>query len=118
MLLREDIVRLRHMLDAARDGVGFLAGRKRTDLDSDRMLSFAVVRAIEIVGEAAGKVSPQARAAAPNIPWADVTAMRNRLIHAYHEVDLSRVWDTVTDDLPTLICELERVLASEGDKSG
>lgn len=118
MLRREDVVRLRHMLDAARDAVGFLTQRKRQDLDSDRMLSFAVVRAIEIVGEAASRVTQDARAAFPNIPWADVTAMRNRLIHAYYEVDLSRVWDTVADDLPPLIIEIERALACDSDKTG
>ena len=106
------------MLDAAGAAVGFLSGRTRRDLETDRMLSFAVVRAIEIIGEAASKVTQDAQAAFRNIPWADVTAMRNRLIHAYYEVDLSRVWDTVTDDLPPLISELERVLAGQGDETG
>jgi uncharacterized protein with HEPN domain len=82
------------------------------------MLSFAVVRAIEIIGEAASRVTQDARTAFPNIPWADVTAMRNRLIHAYFEVDLARVWDTVTDDLPPLISQLQRTLTIEHDESG
>ena len=95
-----DVVRLRHMLDAARDAVQFGAGRNSGDLGRDRVLALALVRCIEIIGEAASKVSPEIRAKFPEVPWADIIGMRNRLIHAYFEVDLSRVCDTLTADLP------------------
>lgn len=112
MLRDEDAVRLRHMLDAARDALAFAHGRTRADLDTDRMLSFALVRAIEIIGEAARRVSHEGRASCPALPWPSIVAMRNRVVHAYFDIDLNRVWDTVTDDLPPLIAALEHALAS------
>ena len=110
MLSKEDSVRLRHMLEAARAAMSFVRGRTRCDLGADQMLSFAVVRAIEVLGEAASKVSPGGRALAANIPWPSVTGMRHRLVHAYFDINLDLVWDTVTQDLPPLISELERTL--------
>ena len=108
---REDAIRLRHMLDAAEEAARFVAGASRSDLDTNRMLAFALVRAIEIVGEAAGKVSQETRIAYPDLPWRDMLGMRNRIIHAYFDIDLDRVWDTVTEDLPPLADRLRAVLA-------
>ena len=85
---------------------GFIAGRRREDLDSDQMLVFAIVRAIEIVGEAASRLSPEARALFPAIPWAAIVAMRNRLIHVYFDVDLDILWQTATEELPKLARQL------------
>ena len=110
MLPNEDIVRLRHMLEAAEQAVSFARGRERNDLHADQMLLFAVVRAIEIVGEAAGKVSAESRKQCPGLPWPSIIAMRNRLIHAYFDIDADRVWETVTDDLPPPIVELRAIL--------
>ena len=105
-----DRARLAHMLDAARQAAAFVEGRSRADLDSDRRLSFAIMRAIEIVGEAAANVGGETKARLPGIPWANIVGMRNRLEHAYFSIDADRVWDTVHDDLPQLIIELERVV--------
>jgi uncharacterized protein with HEPN domain len=69
------------MIEAAEAVARFLAGRKRPDIDRDEMLRFALVRAVEILGEAASKVSPETRAAAPVVPWTAIVAMRNRLVH-------------------------------------
>ncbi|MHB0999458.1 MAG: HepT-like ribonuclease domain-containing protein [Armatimonadota bacterium] len=113
MLPKEDIIRLRHMLEAAEQAVLFVQGKDRSDLDTDRMLSFAIVRAIEIMGEAAGKVSHESRENLSNLPWHSIIAMRNRLIHAYFDTDLDRVWETVTDDLPPLINSLRIALNSQ-----
>lgn len=115
MLHKEDTIRLRHMLEAAEQAVAFVKDRDRSDLYTDCMLSFAVVRAIEIIGEAAGKVSPQGRAESPELPWPSIIAMRNRLIHAYFDIDLDRVWETVTDDLPQLIAALKEILGAESE---
>jgi uncharacterized protein with HEPN domain len=98
----EDRVRLRHMLEAADAAIGFMAGRTRADLDSDLMLAFAVVRAIGIVGEAAHHVSDEARALLPALPWPAIVGMRNRLVHAYFQIDLETVWKTVDQELPPL----------------
>ena len=106
-----DIIRLRHMLDAAREALSFVAGRNSEDLGRDRMLVLALVKEIEIIGEAASRISDESRKALPRIPWPKIIATRNRLIHAYADVDLSIVWDTLTGALPELLRELETALA-------
>ena len=108
----EDRVRLRHMVEAAESAVQFIAGRQRTDLDEDRMLLFALVRAIEVLGEAASKISEKTRAAHASIPWRAIIGMRNRLIHAYFEINTAIVWQTVTQEIPALLPQL-RALATD-----
>jgi uncharacterized protein with HEPN domain len=108
----EDRVRLRHMVEAAESAVQFVAGRQRADLDEDRMLLFAVVRAIEVLGEAASQVSAETRATHAGIPWRAIIGMRNRLIHAYFEINTETVWQTVTQEIPLLLPQL-RVLMTE-----
>ena len=112
----DDLVRLRHALDAANEAALFAKNRGRSDLDSDRMLLLSLTKDIEIIGEAASKLSQETRDKYPNIPWASIIAMRNRLIHAYFDIDPDRVWDTVKDDLPPLIAELEKIITSEEQK--
>jgi uncharacterized protein with HEPN domain len=102
----EDRIRLKHMLDAIDDASSFISGRQRSELDSDKMLLFALVRCVEIVGEAASRLSGEAQASAPEIPWAAIVGMRNRLIHAYFDVDTEIVWKTVTAELPVLATQL------------
>lgn len=106
----DDAIRIRHMIEAGEAIAGFLEGRERADLDSDRMLLFALVRAVEIVGEAASRVSEETRAATPTVPWAQIVGMRNRLIHAYFDIDHDILWRTVADEIPALIAILEDVL--------
>ena len=114
-MLRDDAIRMLHMLDAAREAISFSRGRTRNDLDSDKMLTFALVRAIEIVGEAASKITAQTRAEFPEMPWRDIVGMRNRIIHAYFDIDLDRVWDTVKMDLPVLVTILEQAIGKPQD---
>lgn len=109
---RDDAVRLRHILDAAKEACEAIQGRNRSVLD-DRILSLALVRLIEIIGEAAANVSKDCRNSHPEIPWSSIVGMRNRLIHAYFDIDLDRVWDTLTDDLPPLISMLEKITSKE-----
>ena len=99
------------MRDAALEAGEFLAGHRRDDLDRDRMLVLALVKCIEIIGEAACQTTAATRAALPEIPWPSIVAMRHRLVHAYFDVDHDRVWDTVTGDLPSLVEALQRALA-------
>ena len=106
---REDEVRLRHMADAAREATSFVTGRTRGDLGADRQLVMALVKEIEIVGEAAARVSEAARECLPDIPWDELIGMRNRLVHAYFDVNLDIVWQTVQEDLPKLIALLELI---------
>ncbi len=109
---RGDTLRLRHMLDAAQEAITFAQGRSRRDLDADRMLALALVKCIEIIGEAASGVSNEIQQQHTSLPWTDIIGMRHRLTHGYFSVDMDRVWDTVTVDLPALARELEGVLSS------
>ncbi len=97
------------MIEAVETALGFAAGRTRSDLDTDRMLLFALVRALTIVGEAAARLSDEARAAAPDVPWRQIVAMRNRLIHAYFDVDRDIVWTAIRNELPDLLERLKAV---------
>jgi len=108
MLVNKDKVRLSHMLDYSREAVEFLQGKSRSDLDSDRVLQLALVRLIEIVGEAASHISRKVQSQHPQIPWPQIISMRNRLIHGYDFVDLDILWQTIQEDLPELISELEK----------
>ena len=107
---RDDVARVRHMLDAAREARSFIRNQPRSTLESNRVLVLALVRLVEVVGEAAAQMSKECQDVHPEIPWAQIIAMRNRLIHAYFDVDLDRVWDTVVDDLPPLIAKLEQLV--------
>jgi uncharacterized protein with HEPN domain len=106
----DDQVRLRHMLDAAKQAQLFMEGKDRGSLDTDPMLLLAVVKAIEIIGEAAAKITKERQAEIPQIPWPQIISMRNRLTHAYFDIDTEVVWRTITEDLPHLISELETAL--------
>jgi uncharacterized protein with HEPN domain len=99
---QDDAIRIRHMIEAAETAVSFVVGRKRDDLDTDRMLLFALLRAVEIIGEAASKISQETQAAKPSVPWHAMVSMRNRLIHAYFDVDHDILWKTVTEEIPQL----------------
>ena len=111
-MFRDNLVRLRHMADAAREAIAFAEHRRREDLDHDRMLALSLVKCIEIVGEAASHVSDDFCREHPEIPWRHIVGMRHRLIHAYYSVDMDRVWDTITDDLPPLLAALESMIES------
>jgi len=110
---RDDRIRLQHMLDAAREALSFTWDRTRRDLDEDRLLVLGLVKAIEIIGEAAYQVSEGTRAQLPGIPWEDIIGMRHRLVHAYFDINLDILWRTVQDDLPPLVSALEYILAEE-----
>jgi uncharacterized protein with HEPN domain len=110
-----DEVRLRHMLDAARKAIGFTQERQRTDLDTDEMMTLAVVRLVEILGEAAKNVSQDIKDQSPDIAWRQVAGTRDRLTHAYFDVNLDIIWDIVTHDLPLLVVKLELLLSSMED---
>lgn len=114
MPVLDESVRLRHILEAVGKAITYSQGRTRADLDADELLALARVRLLEVIGEAAGRISEETRGAYPQIPWSAMTATRNRLIHGYFEVDLDIVWMIVTQDLPEIHADLESVLAREG----
>jgi uncharacterized protein with HEPN domain len=94
------------MIEAAEAVEGFVAGRNRMDFDTDLMLQFAVVRGIEIIGEAASKISTETRALLSAVPWKEIVATRNRLIHGYFDIDHGILWLTATEEIPALLVEL------------
>lgn len=109
-MLAEDRIRLRHMIEAAEAAQQFVTGRRRADLDSDRMLLFALVRSIEIIGEAASKISEEARTSITDLPWKAIVGMRNRLIHAYFDIDADILWVAATVEIPDLLVRLNAAL--------
>ena len=111
----DDAVRLRHMLDAASEAVAFALGETRASIEGDRKLALAIIKDVEIIGEAASRVSAETRGRHRSIPWQPIIAMRNRLIHAYFDIDFDQVWSAVTLDLPPLIDALEQALQGEAD---
>jgi uncharacterized protein with HEPN domain len=108
-LRADDRVRVFHMIEACESVQRFIQGRRRLDFETDQMLLFAVVRAIEVLGEAAGKVSEDTRSACPEIPWPEITNMRNRLIHGYFDIDIDIVWNTASLEIPALLADLRRI---------
>ena len=114
MTQHDDGIRLRHMLDHALEAVELTRGRQRDDLKRDRVLQLALVRLVEIIGEAATRVSQEGQQRWPSIPWQQARGMRNRLIHGYDVVDLDVLWDTIQDDLPALIIQLREALGQRG----
>jgi len=112
----DDRIRIEHMLEAARQAAAVTSERTREDLDHDQFLVFGLMKCLEIIGEAASKLSVDTCVHYPEIPWPQIIGMRNRLVHVYFDIDLDRMWDTLNDDLPNLIRILEQVVQGEGDR--
>jgi uncharacterized protein with HEPN domain len=112
----DDRTRLQHIAEAADLVLQFIKGRTRNDLDSDAMLLLAVVRALEIIGEAANNVSAETRANLPDLPWTQMIGMRHRLVHAYFDVNRDIVWSTATQAVPPLAERLKTLLGTHDDR--
>jgi uncharacterized protein with HEPN domain len=112
MINPDDALRLGHMLEAAKKALRYSRAKNRTDLDQDELLCLALTRLLEIIGEAASKVSQQTQDKFPAIPWPKIVGMRNRLVHGYDQVDLEVLWQTLVQDLQPLIDEIQKALAS------
>lgn len=105
----------RDMLDHARRARAIVASISREQYEDDDTQQLALTHLLQIVGEAASRVSAAARDAHPELPWADMIGMRHRLVHDYGNVSRIIVWDTATDDLPRTIEALEQILESSAD---
>jgi len=112
---KDDPVRLRHMLDSASEAFELIRDKSRADLDTNRVLSLALVRLLEIVGEAANKVNASTRKEIPDIPWSQIVSLRHRLIHGYDTIDMDILWKILTADLPDLIKQITKVI-NRGNK--
>ena len=111
-----DLALLLDMALAATDAMSFAAELNEAAFLKSRLHQNAVIRSLEIIGEAASKVSPAFRDAHQQIPWREITGMRHRLIHGYGEVRLDVVWAVVRDDLPALIETLRSLIPPDTDK--
>jgi len=109
MSQRDPSVALRHMRDHAREALEMSTGVSREDLDTDRKLNLALVRLLEIIGEAANRVPDDVQALHPDVPWQQLIGLRNRLIHGYDDVDHDILWAILTGDLPKLISALDKI---------
>jgi len=106
---------LQDMLENARRALALVGGRSRAEFEADWIANLALIRLFEVIGEAATRVSAEARARSADIPWRSITGMRNRLIHGYDVVDADAVWRAVHEDLPPLIGQLEQALGTQED---
>ncbi len=113
MSQRNDQALLQDMMGAARSAVFAIRGSEPASLAADHLRALGLVKCLEIVGEAAGRLSGELRARHPEIPWGQIIGMRNRLVHAYFEIDYEQVWKTLSEDLPPLIEQWEKILADE-----
>ena len=110
---KSDVIRVRHMLDATREALSLVSGKTREHLNTDLMLTLACIRLLEVIGEAASQVTAEFRARYPDVPWNQMIGMRNRLIHAYFDINLDVLWETLADSLPSLAPALEDLLQQE-----
>jgi len=101
------------MREAAGEAIELSRGRARADLDVNRGLVLALVKAVEIVGEAGRGVTQPTRDQLPRIPWTPMVHMRHRLVHEYFRINLDVLWQTVQEDLPQLIGLLDEALQED-----
>ena len=113
MSQRDDKTLLRDMIEAACSAVSAMEGLTQAALAADHVRALGLIKCLEIVGEAAGQLSADFRGRHPAIPWGQIIGMRNRLVHAYFAIDYEQVWKALTEDLPPLVEQLQRILTDE-----
>jgi uncharacterized protein with HEPN domain len=106
-----DEFRILHMIDAATETLSFVNNITKNEFKKNRIIILSVVKEIEIIGEAASKISKETIKISPDIPWKDIIGMRNRLIHGYFEVDIDLVWYTLKENLPPLVKVLNNLIS-------
>ena len=116
--MRHDDCYLIDMLLGARKAADFATGLDYSQFCKQDLHQFAVLKALEIIGEAASRISEETRRAYPDIPWRQIVGLRNRVVHGYFDVNLELVWQIVQEDVPTLIHQLEKLLPSDAPEGG
>jgi len=112
--LSPDDIRLAHIRDAIDEALSFVEGKTKEDLAGSRMLTLSLIKELEMIGEAASKISEGFRRKHIEIPWDAMIATRNRLIHGYFDIDVEIVWKTVSEDLPQLAEKLRGIRGLRG----
>lgn len=111
-MLPEDKIRLQHIIEEANEACRYADGISFEDFLNDGKTARAIIRSMEVIGEAASKISIDCREKHPEIPWQKMIGMRNRLIHVYFDIDYRMLWQTVKNNLPPLIPRLQSILNS------
>lgn len=111
--MKDDRVYLGHMLDMARKVCAKSAGLTRVHFDADEDLRLALLHLVQVIGEAAGRVSTETQAAHPEIPWREVTGMRHKIVHDYMDISENVLWEVVTKDMAPLLAALEKIVPPE-----
>ena len=101
------------ILESAQTALEYMKGKTWEDFSKDSLLQDAVVRRLEIIGEASGRVSTNTQEKYPQLPWQAMKGTRNRVIHEYDSIELDIIWDIVKQDLPLLVKELKKVVPKE-----
>lgn len=114
MIAIAQLDRLGHILESGRVTVAYLEGLDRAAFNADRRTQDAVIRRLTILGEACVRLGPEFHAAHPAVPWREMRGMRNFVVHAYEQVDLTMVWDTASQDVPALLSAVEAIFTAEG----
>lgn len=110
---KSDFIYIEHIIDSGNKIITFLEDKTKEEFDSDEKLRLAVIHLLQIIGEAAGRISIEFCNKHPEIPWKAIIGMRNKVVHDYLGVDENIVWDTATNELPQLINKLEKLLKAE-----
>jgi uncharacterized protein with HEPN domain len=113
MTQHDDVVYFGHMLDAAKEAYDLVSSVDKVHFERDRVLQLAVTHLIEIIGEAARRVSTEGRERLPDVPWSEIIGMRHRIVHDYLGVKIERVWQTATQDLEPIIYMLKSALPDQ-----
>lgn len=100
---KSDQIRIKHMIDAAKEALSFIKGVSKEEFLKSRLLQLSLTKELEIIGEASEKVSDEFKEKYSDVPWGQIIGMRNRLTHGYFDIDANVVWKTVNKDLPVLI---------------
>ena len=110
---KDDSVYLKHILNAISRIEEYTQGIKYEDFMDNHLIQDGVIRQIEIIGEATKRLSKEIRGRHSEIPWKDMTGMRDKLIHDYFGVNIDAVWDTVERDIPTVKNKLKEIIEKE-----
>ncbi|MFO1430005.1 MAG: HepT-like ribonuclease domain-containing protein [Candidatus Competibacteraceae bacterium] len=112
--MKDDLVYIGHMHDTALKAWQKIDGKTRSDYDANEDLMLALAHLVQIIGEAARRVSEETQRKHPDIPWTEIIGMRHKIVHDYMNVDEDVLWEVVTQDLEPLIAALNRILSAKG----
>ncbi len=112
-MYKDEWIYIAHMLEMSQKAVNLIEGIDRHDYDQDETLRLALTHLVQVIGEAAQRVSLESRGAYPDVPWKEIVGMRNRIVHDYLNVDEDVIWEVIRQDLPPLITVLEKIIPPE-----